>query len=152
MKKILGFIFLFIAIAFTACADQSGTQAPSSANETKATQEVTESISTEKPSTPEPEAELSDEEYLIHLGEQLKLGMTEQEVYDEIGIPDDYVGSGILSLFAYYKGQCKLYVDMSRYYVSDVRVYYVSDIRVYNEETGNTICISSYDEETSAME
>lgn len=90
--------------------------------------------------------EISDEEYLINLGKQLKLGMTEKEVIDKIGEPDDRIGSG-LYFIGYKRGNCGLSVAISP---QEDKVY---EVIVHNDETDKTTYIYSvYAGETETAE
>ncbi|MBD5156437.1 MAG: hypothetical protein HDT13_02200 [Butyrivibrio sp.] len=122
MKKILSLIFIGAVIAFTGCTEEPNTAEPSSVNETALTK-ATEENMTENTT----EAEVSDEEYLMNLSKQLKLGMSVQEIIDAIGEPDVYSGSGILWL-EYYRGDYSLDIRVwSPYGNADL-------IWIYNEK------------------
>lgn len=74
---------------------------------------------------------MSDEEYLINLGKRLKPEMTEQEVIDEIGEPDESFDGG-LRWIQYRRGDCAL-----RIYLIPVRDR-LGIIEVINTKTDNT--------------
>ena len=122
MKKILSLIFIGAVIAFAGCTEEANMAEPSSVNETALTK-TTEENMTENTT----EAEVSDEEYLMNLSKQLKLGMSVQEIIDAIGEPDVYSGSGILWL-EYYRGDYSLDIRVwSPYGNADL-------IWIYNEK------------------
>ena len=130
MKKTVVIIFIGLMMLCTACADETSTTTnTSSENETKETEKIMEST-TENIT----DIEMSDEEYLINLGKQLKLGMTEEEVIEKIGEPDGHMGSGLYWL-EYRRGECGLNVHIT---VPENKVYRVN---VYNKETENGIVI-----------
>lgn len=139
MKKMIFFIIICAVVLFTACADKASAPNPSSVNEM--TGESTENM-TEKTT----EIEISDEEYLINLGKQLKLGMSEKEVIDKIGEPYDRLeGSGMLYVLMYKRGECGLSVFIQ---LPDDKV---SNVRVHNDETGENI-YPLYNGETETTE
>lgn len=106
----------------------------------------TETTATDVPTESTTEVEVSDEEYLINLGKQLKLGMTEKEVIDKLGEPDDHVGSGVYVL-VYRWGDSGLSVFVNP---QEDEVY---EVRVHNNETNKTTFICSiYDDETETTE
>ena len=129
MKKTVVIIFMGLMMLCTACADETSTTNTSSVNETKETEKIMEST-TENIT----DIEMSDEEYLINLGKQLKLGMTEEEVIEKIGEPDGHMGSGLYWL-EYRRGECGLNVHIT---VPENKVYRVN---VYNKETETGIVI-----------
>ncbi|MBD5156440.1 MAG: hypothetical protein HDT13_02215 [Butyrivibrio sp.] len=141
MKKVLSIIFVCVILVFTSCADKTNNTEQYSAYETRGTEESMENT-TEDASN----AEMSDEEYLISLGKQLKLGMTEKEVIEKIGEPDDRIGSGLYFL-GYQRGSCGLSVAI---WPQENKVY---EVIVHNDETDKTTCIYSiYDDETETTE
>ncbi len=126
MKKILLLIYVCVILIFTACSENSDTTAANtSIDETKLTEQSTTV-----------EAEMSDEEYLINLGKRLKVGMTEQEVIDEIGEPDKIFDGG-LSYIAYLRGDCEL--EISTYGRNGESIVFF--IRVLNHEPDGKITI-----------
>lgn len=131
MKRTVAFIFIFTVILFTACADKASTPKPSY-DETI----LTETTGGHMENTTEDttEIEISDEEYLINLGKQFILGMSEEEVIEKIGEPDGRMGSGLYWL-EYRRGECGLNVHIS---VPENKVYRVN---VYNKETEKGIVI-----------
>lgn len=143
MKRTVSFIFIFTVIMFTACADKASTPKPSY-DETILT-EITEG-DMENTTEDTTEIEISDEEYLINLGNQLKRGMTEKEVIDKIGEPYDRLeGSGMLYVLMYKRGECGLSVFIQ---LPDDKV---SNVRVHNDETGENI-YPLYNGETETTE
>lgn len=134
MKKTLVIIFIGLMMLCTACADETSTTTnTSSENETKETEKIMEST-TENIT----DIEMSDEEYLINLGKQLKPGMSTKEVIEKIGEPDERFGSGFTFL-SYFKGDWTLMVCIG------TTVYEVS---VGNKETGMTTVIFPIHNET----
>lgn len=132
MKRTVVIIFIYAIMMFTACTGKASTSKPSFDDETiltVATEEYMESTTVDKT-----EIEVSDEEYLINLGKQLKLGMTEEEVIEKIGEPDGHMGSGLYWL-EYRRGECGLNVHIT---VPENKVYRVN---VYNKETETGIVI-----------
>lgn len=81
--------------------------------------------------------EISDEDYLLNLGRQLKLGMSVQEIISKIGEPDEYMGSGILYL-KYNRGNCSLNIMVGSPYGN------ADDIYVYNKESNQSTSVYSY--------
>ena len=82
----------------------------------------------------------SDEsEYVINLGKQIESGMTEQEVIDKLGEPDENVGSELHWLKYYYEN-CTLYITVWK---ARDEVY---SVRVYNRETDENTNIYISDE------
>ena len=141
MKRILLLILICTIISFTACADKTSRIESSSASETKATEENMENT-TENTT----DQELTDEEYIINFGKQLKLGMTEKEVIDKIGEPYDRLeGSGMLYVLMYRRDECGLSVFIRPPYDK------VSEVRVHNDETGTNI-YPLYGDETETTE
>ncbi|MBD5156439.1 MAG: hypothetical protein HDT13_02210 [Butyrivibrio sp.] len=117
----------------TACAGETSTTTNTgSENETKETEKIMEST-TENITENRTDIEMSDEEYLINLGKQLKLGMTEEEVIEKIGEPDAHTGSGLYWL-EYYRGDCVL-----RVYIN----YFENEL--YSARIGNGIVNKTYD-------
>ena len=126
MKKILLLIYVCVILIFTGCTENSDTTATdASIDETKLTEQSTTG-----------DAEMSDEEYLINLGKRLKVGMTEQEVMDEIGEPDKIFDGG-LSYIAYLRGDCEL--EISTYGRNGESIVFF--IRVLNHEPDGKITI-----------
>ncbi len=123
MKKILSLIFVCTVLIFTACSENSDTTAAESdIDETKLTEQSTTG-----------EAEMSDDEYLINLAEQLEIGMEINEILDRIGEPDEHLGSGCLDLWLYRKGEYKLYVDV------DTQDHKINEIYIYDRKNDKTI-------------
>lgn len=130
MKKIIILIFVCSVFTFMGCAEKPDTT-DTSINETTVIEDSTE------------KDEISDEEYLINLGKRLKLGMTAQEVIEEIGEPDMDLGSGVTYL-CYCQGDCTLWVCVFGK---------VSEVSVYNDKTDKTTYIYSiYEGETETAE
>lgn len=143
MKRTITFIFIFTVILFTACADKESTPKPSY-DETILTETTEGHMENTTENTTE--IEISDEEYLINLGKQLKLGMSEKEVIDKIGEPYDRLeGSGMLYVLMYKRGECGLSVFIQP---PDDRV---SNVRVHNDKTGENI-YPLYNGETETTE
>lgn len=141
MKKVLSVIFVCFILVLTSCSDKTNNTEQYSTYETKKIEE-----SMEETVEDTSKIEISDEEYLINLGKQLKLGMTEKEVIDKIGEPDDRIGSG-LYFIGYKRGNCGLSVAISP---QEDKVY---EVIVHNDETDKTTYIYSvYAGETETAE
>lgn len=113
MKNILLPVFVCATLILIGCTDKINTSIDET--ETNITQEI----------------EVSDEEYLINLGKRLKPEMTEQEVIDEIGEPDESFDGG-LRWIQYRREDCAL-----RIYLIPVRDR-LGIIEVINTKTDNT--------------
>lgn len=126
MKKIKYIVFIFAVLLFTACTDEVNT---STVSETKETQE-----SEEKTTDSTTKTEMSDKEYLINLANQLELGMPYDSVIEELGEPDEYLGSGILRL-RYGRGDWNLLIEVGSPYGE------IAEVRIYNSELGEKIIL-----------
>lgn len=134
MKKIKYIVFIFAVLLFTACTDEVNT---STVSETKETQE-----SEEKTTDSTTKTEMSDKEYLINLANQLELGMPYDSVIEELGEPDEYLGSGILKL-RYGRGDWNLLIEVGSPYGE------IAEVRIYNSELGEkNILIPAPDNKT----
>lgn len=91
------------------------------------------------PQKSESDTSFYDESDIISLGKQIELGMTEQDVIDKLGEPNEKIGSE-LNWFKYHYGNCTLYIDIWK---AKDKVYRV---RVYNYENNNNIQICVSDE------
>lgn len=138
MKKVLSVIFVCFILMLTSCSDKTNNTEQYSTYETKKIEESMEETIEDTSNI-----EISDEEYLINLGKRLKLGMTAQEVIEEIGEPDMDLGSGVTYL-CYCQGDCTLWVCVFGK---------VSEVSVYNDKTDKTTYIYSiYEGETETAE
>lgn len=122
MKKILLLIYVCAILIFTACSENSDTTVSNTGiDETKLTEQSTTG-----------EAEMSDEEYLITLANQLTLGMDIDEVFFRLGEPDFGKGSSSLQNILYYRGDYTLRINGS----------IVSGASVSNNKTGEETVVN----------